>query len=301
MNGEGLTEEIIRNWKSQRNGKPKKSKKSTTRRTGSAELILGDCRKKLEEIPTSSIDAIITDPIYPEVKREYGKISEDEWLEMMAVVIEESKRVLKPNGSAVFILQPNFDKIGKMRLWLWKFIIQAAEQWNLVQDCYWWAIDTLPSGATNRKHGLMRQSVKTCIWLGSPTCYRNQDAVLWEESEKHSTRKWSDRALQNRPSGYTVREGRTAQTSAMRGGTVPFNLLPIPNANTDDTGGHPASTPYDLAAWWCRYILPPKGVLLDMFCGSGTMLAAGLDNGASKVIGIEKERKYLDVAKKRVL
>lgn len=255
---------------------------------------------KVGEIPTGSIDAIISDPIYPEVNREYGKITEAEWLDLMAVVVAESKRVLKPTGSAVFILQPNFDKIGKMRLWLWKFMLQAAEEWNLVQDCYWWAIDTLPSAAANRKHGLMRQSVKTCVWLGSPDCYRNQEAVLWEESEKHSTRKWSDRALQNRPSGYTVREGRTAQTSAMRGGTVPFNLLPIPNANTDDTGGHPASTPYDLAAWWCRYILPPKGVLLDMYCGSGTMLAAGLDNGASKVIGIEKERKYLNVAKKRV-
>ncbi len=30
------------------------------------------------------------------------------------------------------------------------------------------------------------------------------------------------------------------------------------------------------------------------------MLAAGLDNGASKVVGIEKERKYLEVVKKRV-
>lgn len=37
-----------------------------------------------------------------------------------------------------------------------------------------------------------------------------------------------------------------------------------------------------------------------MLCGSGTMLAGGLGNGCSKVIGIEKERTYLDVAKKRV-
>ena len=89
-------------------------------------------------------------------------------------------------------------------------------------------------------------------------------------------------------------------TSEIRGGSVPFNLLPIANSVTGETGGHPASTPYDLAALWCRYILPPKGVLLDMFCGSGTMLAAGLDCGASKDIGIEKKRKYLNVAKKRV-
>ena len=31
-----------------------------------------------------------------------------------------------------------------------------------------------------------------------------------------------------------------------------------------------------------------------------TMLAAGLDFGASQVIGIEREKKYLDIAKKRI-
>ena len=62
----------------------------------------------------------------------------------------------------------------------------------------------------------------------------------------------------------------------------------------------PATTPYAVADWWCRYILPPGGVLLDPFVGSGTMLAAALDNGASKVIGIDKEAKYLRMAAKRV-
>jgi hypothetical protein len=36
------------------------------------------------------------------------------------------------------------------------------------------------------------------------------------------------------------------------------------------------------------------------FCGSGTMLAAGLDCGASKVIGLDKEAKYLEIARRRV-
>jgi len=47
-----------------------------------------------------SIDAIITKSIYPEVNREYGRITEEEWLDLMTVVVEESKRVLKPTGSA---------------------------------------------------------------------------------------------------------------------------------------------------------------------------------------------------------
>ena len=46
-------------------------------------LIHGDCRNELRKLATASIDAIITDPIYPEVNREYGKITEDEWHDLM--------------------------------------------------------------------------------------------------------------------------------------------------------------------------------------------------------------------------
>jgi DNA modification methylase len=90
-------------------------------------------------------------------------------------------------------------------------------------------------------------------------------------------------------------------TADQRGGTTPFNLLPIP------TGGqrpgredHPAATPYRLAWWWCRYLLPAGGVLLDPFAGSGTMLTAALDCGAAKVIGIDKEKKYLAIARRNI-
>ena len=65
--------------------------------------------------------------------------------------------------------------------------------------------------------------------------------------------------------------------------------------------GHPATTPFDVAAWWVKYLLPQVGVLLDCFAGSGTMLAAGLDFGASRVIGIEQQKKYLKIAEKRIV
>ena len=65
--------------------------------------------------------------------------------------------MLKPNGSAVFILGPNSERIGKMRLWLWEFVAWAGREWNLVQDCYWWAIDAMPLGGIKRHQGLMRR------------------------------------------------------------------------------------------------------------------------------------------------
>ena len=276
-------------------------KAELSRRIAATTLIHGDCRKELKRIRTSSVDAIITDPIYPEVHREYGRMTEPQWHDLMRIVVNECRRVLKPDGSVVFILQPNYERIGKMRLWLWDFVAWAGREWNLVQDCWWWATDALPLAGTNRKFGLMRQSVKMCVWLGSPDCYRNQDGVLCSPSHATSARHRSDVALRTGPSGRTYRNSTIAKAADERGGTTPFNLLPISTGG--QLGGaedHPAATPYSLATWWCRYILPKGGVLLDPFCGSGTMLLAGLDCGASKVIGIEKEAKYLKTARKRV-
>jgi site-specific DNA-methyltransferase (adenine-specific) len=55
-----------------------------------------------------------------------------------------------------------------------------------------------------------------------------------------------------------------------------------------------------LCEWLVRYLLPPQGVALDPFCGSGSTLLAALDRGASKVIGIDREAKYLSIARRRV-
>jgi len=278
-----------------------RSERELKARITSSNLIHGDCRKELKKIATGSIDAIITDPIYPCVNREYGRIGEAEWHDLMRTVVAECRRVLKPNGSAVFVLGPNSEKVGKMRLWLWEFMAWAGREWNLVQDCYWWAIDLMPLGGIGRHQGLMRPSVKTCVWLGAPDCFRNQGNVLWSPSQVNSARHRSDIALRTGPSGRTYRNSTVAKAADERGGTTPFNCLPIPISGLAGAGhNHPAATPYNVAAWWCRYILPRDGVLLDPFCGSGTMLLAGLDHGASKVIGIEKEFKYLKTAKRRI-
>jgi hypothetical protein len=45
--------------------------------------------------------------VYPEVDREYGRISEGDWHNLMRVVVDEGRRVLKPGGSMVVIIQPN--------------------------------------------------------------------------------------------------------------------------------------------------------------------------------------------------
>ena len=276
--------------------RPKKERLKATK------LIHGDCQTELKKLTDQSVDLILTDPPYPEIDREYGRLTEEDWHELMKTVVKEGRRVLKPKGSMVIIMQPNFEKVGQMRLWLWEFLVWAGRHWNLVQDVYWWSFTALPSALANRKNGLMRHSVKMCVWLGEPNCYRNQENILWLPSDDNFAQSKSDSALRIMPSGQHYRGSRIADTVSERGGSTPFNLLPVAaGGSTAQDIDHPATTPYDVAAWWVKYLLPQDGILLDCFAGSGTMLTAGLDFGASKVIGIEQHKKYIKIAEKRIL
>jgi site-specific DNA-methyltransferase (adenine-specific) len=99
-----------------------------------------DCIELLKELPTHSIDAIITDPPYMGVVNEEWDNqwkSIDEYLEWCELWISESKRVLKRSGSFYVYgwayqlskLIPIFEKYGfsfKQDIVIWKGIQSAA-------------------------------------------------------------------------------------------------------------------------------------------------------------------------------
>ena len=265
-------------------------------------LIHGDCREALKDIPSGSVDAVITDPIYPEVRREYGRITEAEWHDLMRAVVGECRRILKPTGSMVFILQPNFERLGRMRLWPWEFVAWAGREWNLVQDAYWWAFDAMPLVSARRSVGLMRA-------VGQAVRLAGAARLLPQPGQGALDPLGGDLGPPPVPTwrcGAGATGGRTATARSPRPPTSGAGrrrstcCRPRSGSQPGGAEGHPSTTPYDVAAWWCRYLLPPGGVLLDPFCGSGTMLMAGLDHGASRVIGIDKEARYLAIARRRV-
>lgn len=266
------------------------------------ELVLGDCVEKMAELQAESIDAIVTDPPYAEIDRPYGRLTEEQWWDLMRGTVAQARRVLKPSGSAVFILQSNSERVGRMRPWLFEFMAWIAREWNMVQDAYWWNHATPPTVHCQRKNGLMRPSVKACVWAGSPDCFRGQDKVLWSPSDSMKACDKEDRALRRNPCGQTMRMGRIAETVEARGGTTPFNLIPMANTNSSTSGGasgHGAATPLDLCKWWVRYLSPVGGTVLDPFAGSGTTGIACGEEGMS-FIGIEQQPEYLEIARKRI-
>ena len=98
-----MNEDALRRWKyrqTKRNGKPV-AKVEGRARIAATELIHGDCRQELQKIRAHSGDAIISDPPYPEAKREYGTYTEAEWHDMMRDVVAQCRRVLDRPGKEI--------------------------------------------------------------------------------------------------------------------------------------------------------------------------------------------------------
>ncbi len=256
-----------------------------------------DALAGLAKIDTASVDAVITDPPYPGVKREYGYWTVSEWRDLMRDVVREVRRVLTPTGSAVFVLQPAAPRGGTTDPWLWQWLAETAAEWNLIQVGYAWNKTTLPSGAATTK-GLLRNSVKYCCRFGAGDCHRDQAAILNPVSDTMSRDR---RETKSSRSGHTVDRGRMRATAIRRGGTTPFNLIEYASTSSaGDVGNpHPAKTQYVIADQWVRYISQPGDTILDPFCGSGTMGVAALKH-ERHFLGIEKEAEYVANANDRL-
>lgn len=63
---------------------------------------------------------------------------------------------------------------------------------------------------------------------------------------------------------------------------------------------HPTVKPVELMRWLCRLVTPPRGLVLDPFCGSGTTGIAALAEGFS-FIGCEMNPDYAEIAEARII
>ena len=263
----------------------------------------GDCRDVLPLLAPVSIDAFVSDPPYPEIDRDYGRLTEPDWQALMLAVVNEARRTLVPHGSAVFVLQPNSERVGRMRPWLWEFMAWTARDWNQVQDAWWWNFATPPTVHCHRDRGLMRPSIKACVWLGDADCYRDQGAVLLPPADSTDLDKRVTRhELGYSPSGLSMRHGRALAAYRERGGVTPFNVMVMANSDAVDgsgSHGHGAGTPLELAQWWIRYVSPWGGVICDPFNGVGTMAIAAQQSGR-RFIGIEQSEAYCAMAVRRL-
>jgi len=98
-----------------------------------------------------------------------------------------------------------------------------------------------------------------------------------------------DEGLGGMPDKLTVRYGERGQDP------LPQQTPTKPVAQKNH---HPTVKNSELMRYLCKLITPPNGLILDMFCGSGSTGKAAAKEGF-QFIGIEKEWEYCQIAKAR--
>ena len=71
------------------------------------------------------------------------------------------------------------------------------------------------------------------------------------------------------------------------------------NENLSDSNSHPTVKPIRVIQYLIRLVLPPGGIVLDPFLGSGTLMKAARGLNVDW-LGIEMNPEYVEIAKGRI-
>ena len=92
-------------------------------------FIVGDCGEAMKQIPSQSIDLVLTSPPYAD-KRDYGSkdasIAPDDYVDWFIPKAREIYRILKPTGSFVLNIS---DKVvdGYQHLYVFELLLKLCK------------------------------------------------------------------------------------------------------------------------------------------------------------------------------
>jgi DNA modification methylase len=277
-------------------------------KTGYGSAYCGDALALLQELPSTSIDLVLTSPPFAlQRQKEYGNLNQDNYVDWLLQFTEEIKRVLKDTGSFVIDLGGAYLKNRPVRsLYNYRVLLRLCDEqaWNLAEEFFWYNPAKLPSPIewVNKRKIRAKDSVNTVWWLSKTDFpkanvnrvlvpYSGRMVKLLENSEKYYSPK-------DRPSGHQI----SGNFSRDNGGAIPSNLLQIPNTESNSqylrfcklagTQGHPARFPEKFPEFFIEFLTEKDDVVLDIFAGSNTTGAVAEKLGR-KWLAFEQEKKYL--------
>ncbi len=257
------------------------------------EVILGDVRKNVKKLDSNKFDLIITSPPYNIGKEYETKTSIEKYLEHQEEIIEQLIRVTSPSGSICW-------QVGNY--------INNGEVFPL--DIFYYQIF--------KKYGLKLRN--RIIWhFGHGLHASNRfsgryETILWFTKSDDYIFNLDDVRIPSKYPGKRHFKGpNKGKLSGNPKGKNPSDiweiivrdweneLWNIPNvkSNHPEKTEHPCQYPVELIER-CLLALTNKGSwVLDPYLGVGSTAIAAIKNHRN-IIGIEKEEKYVNIAKERI-
>ncbi|MEM4245255.1 MAG: DNA methyltransferase [Candidatus Nanoarchaeia archaeon] len=243
-------------------------------------IIIGDCIDILKTLPGESIDLIFADPPYGLAKKKglgwkYSKhitleeqwdiFKKDDFFNFNKQWIAECLRVLKQGGN--FWICGSFHNIYQIG-----FILQHINGVKINNSIVWFK----PNAQPNITCRFFTESTEHLIWA----------------SKNGKSKKWYFDYDASKKKIYDTLNPKDKQTRNVW-------AIPLTPKSEKWAGEHPTQKPIELLR---RIILTTSkegDLVLDPFLGSGTTSVVAKMLGRNS-IGIEKEKKYLQIIKKRL-
>ena len=262
-----------------------------------ATLLLGDCRLKLRELPSESVDLIVTSPPYADQRaKTYGGVKPDQYVEWFLPIADELQRVLKPTGTFVLNIKERAVN-GERHTYVIEIILEMKKRgWLWTEEFVWHKKNCYPGKWPNR----FRDAWERLLQFNKQRQFKmNQEAVMVPVGD------WYDNRMRNLSDTDRMRDeskvgsgfGKKVENWLGRDMVYPTNVLH--RATECGNRNHSAAFPHWLPDWFIDLFTDPGDVVLDPFIGSGTTAFAALAKGRD-VVGIELYEPYYEELRQRL-
>ena len=246
-----------------------------------AQLLQGEALSQLLEIPSNSVQLIITSPPYNIGKEYEKKVSYEKYLGEMSPIINELVRILKPGGSICWQVGNGVSKGEVFPLDALFYPIFKSLGLSLRNRIVW----TFGHGLHAQKRFSGRH--ETILWFTKGEDYVfNLDSV--RVPSKYPNKKHYKGPNRGRLSGNPL-------------GKNPGDVWEITNVKAlhPEKTEHPCQFPVALVDRLVKALSNPNDIVLDPYVGSGTTIIASALNGR-RSIGIDISKKYFSIADNRI-
>jgi site-specific DNA-methyltransferase (adenine-specific) len=246
-------------------------------------IINNDCLEVLRSIPENSIDMIFADPPYMlsnnGITCQNGKmvtVNKGKWDESNGFDedtffhnewISACRRVLKPEGT--IWISGTYHSIYQCG-----YLLQKND-FHILNDIAWFKPNASPN--------------LSCRFFTA-----SHETLLWARKDKKAKHTFNYDAMKN---GHFPEDALKKENTQMRS---VWSIL-SPKGSEKEHGKHPTQKPLELLKRIVLASTNENDTVLDPFCGSGTTGVACASLGNRSFIGIEIDKAYCELVKKRLM
>ncbi len=268
-------------------------------------LYKGDCLELLAQIPSGSVQLVMTSPPYNIGKSYENRMGLDGYLDQQTAVIRECARVLADGGSLCW-------QVGN---YLEKDAITGSTEVFPLDILFYPIIKRTGLILRNRiiwriEHGLnaktrMSGRHETVLWFTKgDRYYFNLDPIRIPQKypgkrayQGAKAGEYSSNPLGKNPGDvWDIKNEYEANTSPAS------SMWEIPNVKSNhvEKTDHPAQYPIELVERFVLSVTQPDDLIFDPYMGSGSTGCAALLHGR-RAVGSEKMPEYVEIAERRML